>query len=701
MKSEILSPRSIAVVGASQDSEKIGSVILKNIIEGGYNGKVYPINPKYKKIQERETFASVMDVPDNIDLVCIVIPPQFVEKVVEECIEKKVKGIVIITAGFKETGEEGKALEKKITKKAKDAGIRILGPNCLGYINNDINLNLTFARENPGSGDVAFISQSGAFCTAVLDIACKENFGFSQVISLGNKADIYENEILEDLEKDKDTKAVALYLEEFSDGKEFVALSQKSKKPYILIAPGSSEKAKQAISSHTGSLASSYDTAIAAIKKGNIIQAENSQELFDLMYLLHLDKLPKGNRVAVITNAGGPGILATDYIEKYGLQSTEFGEKTTNKLIKILPEAASVKNPIDVLGDAKDDRYSETLEIVLEDKDVDSVLVLLTPQLITNIEEIAGKISKIQMQTSKPIFCSFLGGKAVESGINILKDNKVFVSNNIESTLKIIGKLSKYVHREENTKRMNSDDFKKRGKYRKDIEKLTTKEVSVLDDELVENICNEFKINIPKQLITANLEEATSFASLNFPVAIKASSIDLAHKTDFDGLYLDIRTVSEFEEKFNILQDNIEKVTGRITPKIIIQEMIDSNAEIFIGANREGNSKIYEKDGRGFGHLLAFGQGGIYTEVYKDIKHILVPEYEGKIEEILNETKVSKILDGYRGKPKLAKEKLLNMISNIQKLLINYPEIVSMDINPVMVSEKDAVAVDIKMYVKS
>jgi len=335
---DILNPRSIAIVGASTNPKKISTVILQNLINGGYNGKVFPINPKHNEILGRKSYPDVLAIEGDVDQVCIVIPSTFVEDVVNQCIEKKVKSVIIISAGFKETGEEGKLLEERITKKLTDANIRLIGPNCLGYINNNANINLSFARKNPGKGNIAFISQSGAFCTAILDMACEDEFGFSHMVSIGNKADIFENELIETFQEDSNTKAIALYIEEFSDGKEFVKLTQKSKKPIIVIAPGRSEKAKEAISSHTGSLASSYDTIITAMEKGNSILAESSVELYEIMKVISNDRVPKGKKVAVITNAGGPGIIATDNIEKYGLELSKLGEKTTKKLLKVLPQ---------------------------------------------------------------------------------------------------------------------------------------------------------------------------------------------------------------------------------------------------------------------------------------------------------------------------------------------------------------------------
>jgi len=701
MSQNIFNPKSIAIVGASQNQKKIASVMLNNLIKDGYKGNIFPINPKYEEIKDLKCFPSISDLPESPEMVCIAIPALAVESVIDECIEKKVKSVVIISAGFKETGEAGKNLEENIKNKLKDANIRLLGPNCLGFINNKENINLSFARENPGDGNIAFISQSGAFCAAILDMACKDGVGFSKIISLGNKADIHENEILEEIVKDKSTTAIAIYLEEFKDGKEFVTLAQKSNKAIILIAPGSSKKAQEAISSHTGSLASSYDTVIAAMNKGNIIQADNSKELFNLIKLINNHAIPNGRNIAIVSNAGGPGIIATDAIEKEDLSLSEFSEETKSKLKEKLPEEASINNPIDIIGDALSDRYDTAIRTALEDKSTDAVLAILTPQLVTEIGNTAEKISNIYKETPKPVYACFLGGKDVEAGIKILNKTQTPVFDNIEEGIRLISKISKYKENIENTKYVDCKDFLKKGKYREDIEKVSqNEEVTIASDELAINILKEFEIDIPKEIVTSNLEEATEFASLNFPVVIKATAEDLAHKTDFDGIFLDIRTITELEEKFNILKENIRKRTGDPSPKVLIQEMINGKAEMFVGANREGDSDIYKEDGLGFGHLLAIGQGGIYTEIYKDIKHILVPECDEKFKKILSETNVYKIMDGYRGKPELAKDKVLDLFKKIQSMLITYPEIISMDINPVIVTEDRAVVVDIKLYIK-
>jgi len=700
MKDSILFPKSIAVVGVSQEKGKIGRVIYNNVLDSEYSGKVYPVNPKYKEIDGKTCYPDILSIGGPIDTVCIVIPSQFVSSIVDDCIKKKVQSVIVISSGFKETGQEGKELEDEITNKLKKAGIRLIGPNTLGMINNSINLNLSFARKNPGKGTTAFISQSGAFCTAILDMAIRDNIGFSKIISIGNKADINENELIEYLQRDKDTQSIAIYLEEFSDGKDFVEIAQRATKPMIIIAPGSSQKAKEAISSHTGSLATSYDTTLAAIKKSNLIKVESSEELFDMIKVISQEKLPKGKGVGIVTNAGGPGIMATDFVEQFELDLAEIGEKTKDKLAKFLPLQSNINNPVDILGDALLDRYEYSIKTLLEDVSVHSLIVILTPQLVTDIVGVAKCIVDIQKQTSKPIFSCFLGGSDVDDGNKILRAYGMYVSNNLEDTVRLISKITHFEMQERDGGIRKVSDLMLKGKQRKEVRKQIKEEITVLSDNTVEKIAKEVGIQLPAQLITGNLNQAVEFASKHFPVVIKATSKDLTHKTDFKGVFLDIRTITEFQEKFDLLVSNIEKTTKKNAPEVLIQEMIEPKVEFFIGANREGGTDIYQKNGLGFGHLMAIGQGGIYTEVYKDVQHILVPETVKNIVKKLNSTDVVKIIDGYRGKPALAKDKLIDTIDKVQKMLVTYPEIYSIDMNPIIITENKVVAVDLKIYIK-
>lgn len=469
----------------------------------------------------------------------------------------------------------------------------------------------------------------------------------------------------------------------------------------IIIAPGSSQKAKEAISSHTGSLATSYDTTLAAIKKANLIKVESSEELFDMIKVVSAAKLPKGKGIGIVTNAGGPGIMATDFTELFGLILAEIGDKSKDKLSKFLPKQSNINNPVDILGDALLDRYEYTIKTLLDDVSVDSLVVILTPQLITDIVGVAKSIVDIQKQTSKPIFSCFLGGNDVEDGNKILRAYGMYVSNNIEDTMRLISKVTDFVIHETEKNIRNISDLTLKGRNRKALLETLTDEITILPDNISEKIAKEVGIQLPNQLITANINEAIEFASKHFPVVIKATSKDLAHKTDFKGVFLDIRTISELQDRFDELSTNIEKSIGKKSPEILIQEMIEPKVEFFIGANREGGIDIYQKGGLGFGHLMAIGQGGIYTEVYKDIEHILVPETVKNIIKKLNQTKVVKIIDGYRGKTPLAKQKLIEMIDKVQRMLVTYPEIISIDMNPVIITETKAIAVDLKIYIKN
>ncbi len=702
MNQNILIPKSIAIVGVSENKKKIASVILENLRKDGYKGEIYPVNPKYEEIDGLKCYPSVKDIPQSPEMVCIAIPALAVEGVVDECIKKKVKSIVIISSGFKETGNAGRILEENITKKVKNAGIRLLGPNCLGYINNKENINLSFVRENPGNGDIAFISQSGAFCTAILDMALESNIGFSHIYSLGNKADINENELLDLVIKDRDVETIVLYLEQFFDGKEFINIARNTKKPIITLVPGGSEKAEKAISSHTGSLVSSFDTTIATLKKANNIRVDTDKDLFYTLKVADLYKDKKiGKRIGILTNAGGPGVIATGFAERNELDIVELEERTKKQFKEILNSASSVNNPVDILGDALAQDYENALEILLKDSNIDSVLVLLTPQLITEIPLTAEKIVKISNTTNKSIFTCFLGGRDVKAGIGILEEMGIVNFPSIKDAMKTIYKIADFREKIARERIPLIKDLTKKRKNSELVQKYITNEAVVLPDKVTYELLKEFDITFVDCLVTANLEEAVEFASTRFPVVVKADSADIAHKTDFKGLYLDIRNITEFEEKFTALRDTITKVTGNASPEILVQRMVEANAEIFLGANREGNVDVYEEEGLGFGHLLAFGHGGIYTEIYKDIRNILIPECRSRIEEVLEETKIWRIVEGYRGKGPLAKDKLIDMIEKVQSLLITYPEIVSMDMNPIMLDKENAVVVDTKIYVKN
>lgn len=703
----LFKPKSVAIVGVSEDPVKLGSVLLSNLIKAGYDGKIYPVNPKYQKLMDLKVYPSISDIPEDIDLVCIVVPPQFVISLIEESGKKNVKGVVIITAGFKEIGKEGIEMEKEIINAAKKNNIRILGPNCLGAIIPKSKVNVSFAASKPKDGNIAFLSQSGAFCTAILDMSLEKNLGFSHFISYGNKADLNENDFIENWLEDSDVKVIGGYIEEVSAGHKLTEMytETKAKKPLIILKPGESQEAQKAISSHTGSLAGSIQTFKTAMEQSGIVIATEVNEMFNLMMSFSWNKLPRGNRVAIITNAGGPGIIATDAIMKSGLKMAEISEETKNKIRPFLPQTASLHNPIDVIGDALAERYKAPIDILLEDDNVDAIMVVLTPQLVTQIEDTAKLIINCSKISKKPIYPVFLGGKYVTFGLQRLFDENIPAFRYIKDAVDTISAMYKYSEflNQDFDKltelKINSRLSISRGKYHSDIQKLVGEKTIALPENLVTKIAQEVGIELPKQIISESLDEGISFAEKIYPVVIKATTEDIAHKTDKKALYLNISNSEDFKKSYIELENMMKNDLKISYPKILIQEQIKADEEIFIGANRDGKSNVYEKDKPGFGHLLAFGKGGIYTEVYKDIAYALVPTSRENILKNLKKTCIMKVIDGARGKAPLALEKLLDSIEAVQKMVLMYPEIESLDINPILLTEERAVCVDLKIFI--
>jgi acetate---CoA ligase (ADP-forming) len=699
-------PKSIAIVGTSENPEKLGTMILNNLLKGGFEGEVYPINKKSKEISGLKVHKKVSDIPKKVDLVCIVVPALHVLNVVRDCAKKKVKGIVIISAGFKETGKEGKILEGKITAIAKKYKIRILGPNCLGFINNFNKTNLSFAANKPLKGNIAFFSQSGAFCTAILDMSIPKNLGFSYFVSIGNKADINEIDLFNYYLEDSKVKVISAYLEDIVDGSKLIQNYEqsKNKKPIIILKAGQTDESKKAIESHTGSIAGSIEMFRTGIKQAGIIEAHNTRQLFNYMMMFSWSKPLLGKKIAIVTNAGGPGIIATDSIIRNGFEMSKIPENVQITLKKFLPPESSVANPIDVIGDATAERYRYPIELLAQSKDVDAIIVLLTPQLVTQIEETTKLILTAVQLYNKPIIPVFLGKKYIASGLQRFFDNKMPAFTEIDDAIISLKALRDYhVHvkdysKEETKKKWKKLDFKKEGNFSKELRKFTTSETKTVPDKLTEDIASEIGFTLPKQIITKEFDKILEFAEDNYPIVLKVGNEVLAHKTDFKGIYLGITNEKELKKNHKKLEKDIYKLLKLDTFTMIAQEQLSPEVEFFIGAHRDGNAEVYDPEIPGFGHLIVFGQGGIYTEIYKDFGYVLVPASKNDIRRGLAKTKIYQILKGARGQKPLNIEKIINQIYAVQKLTLLYPEIVSIDINPLIVTKNDVVAVDVKMF---
>ena len=691
MFESFFNPKSIAVVGVSENPKKLGSLIFQNIQNAKFKGQLYPINTRIggQTLYGHLSYTKVSEIKEPIDLVIIVVAAKFCSSVVDDCITNGTKNISIIAAGFSEVGNV--SLENEISKKCKEHNINLLGPNCLGHLSTYTDLNASFADGYPPKGKIAFISQSGAFCCAMLDWAEKKQIGFSHFISIGNKTNIGENQLLSYLKNDENTKIFAFYLENLKNGKEFLQiLNEVSKtKPCLILEPGKSLKAQQASISHTGSLALNYKILEIALQNNGAIHARNSRELFGLIEMLLLSHHNNfEGSVCILTNGGGVGVLSSDLCEENDLNLEKPSENTIEKLKKILPPMSSLNNPIDVLGDAKADRYENALRIICESKEYKNVIVLLTPQLGTDAKGTAEAIVKLYSEFPDiNIYTSFIGGTKVQVGRDILTANKIINFDFPVDCIKLLGLLYKQ-------KRGNNQIYElKVGEVPQEIKNRLSsakeKGLSSLPYEGVKSIMDHYNIPYPKSCTFTEKEKALEFIKTLFPnsAVMKINSPEAIHKTDIKGIYLNINN----ENTFNNIWDNLMKVINENKlndANILIQEMMVGSNEAIIGINTD----------KTFGKILIFGTGGIYTEVMKDIGIRILPT--NKFDDLIKETKIGKILNGVRGQKPKDIGKIIDILEKIQKIAFELPEIVSIDINPLLVFDEKTVVADFKILLK-
>ena len=691
MLDSFFNPKSIAVVGVSADPKKLGSLIFNNLQNAKYTGKLYPINTRVggQLLYGHTSFKNVREVKEPLDLVIFVVAAKFCSSIVDDCIANGTKNISIIAAGFSEIGNN--ALENEIAEKCKKNNINLLGPNCLGHISTYTNLNASFADGYPEKGSVAFISQSGAYCCAMLDWAEKKKIGFSHFISIGNKSDLAEDKLLSILKDDVNTKFFTFYLENLKNGKEFLkVLNEVTKtKPCIILEPGKSKKAKDASLSHTGSLAPNYKILEIALKNVGAIQARNTRELFGLIETLvysHHHQF-EGN-IAILTNGGGVGVLSSDLCEDNGLILEKPTEATIEKLKKVLPPMSSLNNPIDVLGDAKADRYENSLRILCESGEYKNIIVLLTPQLGTDAKGTAESIVKLYSEFPNiNIFTSFIGGNRVQVGIDILKANNIINFDFPADCIGLLGLLHQQRKKPEKIAEIKSGEISKDIKDK--IIKSKEKGLLSLPQDIVDMIMDYYKIDHPKHGNFTDKNKALEFCKELFPssIVMKLSSPDALHKTEMKGIFLDIKDEAQFNHSWDNLYESITKYKLE-NASILIQEMIFKSNEAIIGLNTDQN----------FGKIIVFGTGGIYTEVLEDISLRILPTNE--FEKMINETKIGKILKGVRGEEPKALDKVIDTLNKVQQIAFDFPEIISIDINPILITQKRAVVADFKILLK-
>ncbi len=679
-----VAPKSIAVVGVSKDEEKLGSVILQNILESGYKGTLYAINPKYngQELFSVPCHKTTTQIKKPVDLAIIVIPSIFVSPAIDDLAKNKTKNVIIISAGFGETGNF--LLEKEIAEKCKKHKINLLGPNCLGAIFPHQKINASFSNGHPEPGSVAFISQSGAFCTAMLDWANEKGIGFSHFISLGNKAGINEIDLLQYLAKDRKTKTIALYLESLHNGKELLKACCRisPKKNIIILEPGQSEKAQAASLSHTGSLAPDHRVVQSALKNVGAIQVQSAQEMFGVIeYLSFTPKKNHGPRVAILTNAGGIGVITTDLAASRHLNLPTLSKKTQNQLKKVLPHEATTANPVDLVGDAKADRYNQALSVLTQDPDIDQILVLLTPQRTTQIERTAQAIAHYNRTTDKCIIASFIGGTKVEPGRGILQAHHIPSFDYPAEAVKTIHLVAQQQAHPQCA--ISTPKIKRLSPITKIINQTPGHLISASHTKY---ITQQYKLDCPQSQSFTDKKEAQKFAQKIFPqkIVLKIAAQDAIHKTDLKGVIQNINTPLAFSLGWDSLESVIESHHLK-NAQIQVQEYIEEGIPLILGINTD----------RHFGKIMLAGAGGIYTEILSDSAIRVLPS--AHFESLLAETKIYTLLKGQRGQRPKAIDQVVKTMEALQRLALDYPEIDTIDLNPVIVTEKRAVCVDIKL----
>ena len=690
-------PKSVAVVGASRGKGKVGYEIVANMVAAGYEGKLYPVNPKADEICGVKCHGSLKAIGETPDLVVIVVPAKVVPAVMQECADLRVEAVVVITAGFKETGSQGKELEQTITQIARRNGIRMVGPNCLGLMSPKSKLNASFAAVSPLPGNVGYLSQSGALVTAILDVARAGNLGFSKMISIGNKADLDELDLIKAMGDDDDTKVIAGYLENIAHGDEFVREAEaiSRHKPILLMKSGGTGAGAAAASSHTGSLAGSEVAYECVFERAGIIRCESIEAQFDYMQAFVSQPLPQGPNVVVVTNAGGPGIMAADAIEHAGLTFAKLADETIEKLAGVMPSAANIHNPIDVLGDAQADRYEFAIGAAAADPSVHAIIVLLTPQAMTQARPTAEAIVRTAGKCAhKPVLACFMGQAQVAEGVAVLRAAQIPQYNSPERAVDALVKMVKYAHWRSRPKRIVKLFPVNRRKVERIIDRHLRRQEREIGEVEAKEILEAYGFATPKGEIATSAEQAAGIAEqLRYPVVMKIWSPDILHKSDVGGVKVGLGSAQEVMDAFDLMMYRIPKKRPDASIiGVLVQEMCRKGQEVILGMHRDPH----------FGPMVMFGMGGILVEVLKDVTFYLAPLTAEESREMLVRTRTYQMLKGVRGQEGVDIDAIADGLQRISQLVTEFPQIVEMDINPFVVGRQGTtpIAVDARISVE-
>ncbi len=690
----ILKPQSVAVIGATEKEGSVGRTIIWNLISNPFGGTVYPVNPNRPNVLGIHAYKSILEVPAEIDLAVIVTPAPSVPGVVEQCIEKGVKGIIIISAGFKEIGPEGAELEKQILEKIKGK-VRLIGPNCLGVMMPRYGLNATFAGAMARPGNVAFISQSGAICTAVLDWSFDENVGFSAFISIGSMLDVGWGDLIYTLGQDPHTHAIVIYMESVGNARAFLSAAKEValKKPIIVIKAGRTAAAAQAAASHTGSLTGSDEVLDAAFRRSGVLRVNSISDIFYMAEVLSKQPRPKGPRLTIVTNAGGPGVLATDALISGGGELASISEATMQELNRFLPSAWSHNNPIDILGDADPERYAKALEIAARDVNADGLLVILTPQDMTDPTKTAEQLKPYAHIEGKPVLASWMGGAVVQAGEQILNRANIPTFPFPDTAMRVFNYMWKYSYNLKalyETPELPTEEIPDRAAVERILQKARAEKRTILTEFESKAVLAAYRIpTVPTHLAASEDEAVEGAERIGYPVVLKLHSETITHKTDVGGVQLNLNNAEEVRAAFHRIREGVSKVSGEgHFLGVSVQPMVKLNGyEIIIGSSIDPQ----------FGPVLLFGTGGTLVEVFKDRALALPPLTTTLARRMMEQTKIYEALRGVRGRGRVDLEALAGLLVRFSQLVAEQRWIAEIDINPLLASPEQLLALDARV----
>nr|AIF09948.1 CoA-binding domain-containing protein (yfiQ) [uncultured marine thaumarchaeote KM3_41_H02] len=685
-ESVFLSPKSIAVIGASDKEGSVGRAITSNIMKG-YTGTVFPISPTRDTVFDQKAYKSVLDVPDEIDLAVIITKNTIVPIVLEECGKKKIQGAIVITAGFKEVDEEGKKLEEQLKDIAKKYNLQVIGPNCLGVMNLDPQtmMNSTFLKITPKSGEIALVSQSGAICAALVEDASAQGIGFSAVISMGNKADMTEIDVLKMLAEHEQTKVIVMYLEDMGDGQEFLKVCKQItkqnvvKKPVLVLKSGRSPEGAKAAMSHTGALMGSDEIYDALLQQSGAIRVDTMEELFDYATAFSKQPLPTNGDLVIVSNAGGPAIISTDSCSKLGIKMAKI-EEIRSKIDAVIPPWGSSRNPVDIVGDADFNRFENVLNEVLQHKNVGSVISMCTPSATLDYDKLAEVIVRMSKKYKKTMLASLMGLDEGITNREILAAGDVPYYTYAEGSIRALKAMLRFV---EWVKSPDGDITKfevDKDRAKSIFDKVKAEGRSNLLEDEGREILDAYGFPLPQSIVATTEDEAVDAANkIGYPIVMKISSPQIIHKSDAGGVKVNLTNDDETRDGFRTIMENAKKYDSNAEIKgVLIVEMVKGGKEMIIGSKLEP----------GMGPVVMLGMGGIYVEILKDVTFRLAPLTDQEANDMISSIKTKKLLDGVRGEEPSDINKLSECIQRLSQLVTDFKEIKELDMNPVLVMEK-------------